>query len=494
MEKDVLVIGGGINGVGVAADLAGRGLAVVLCEMGDLASGTSSASSRLIHGGLRYLENFEFGLVRESLQERSILRTLAPHLVKLQPFVMPHLPWLRPYWLLRAGLFMYDHLASDPRFPASTSLNANQISDLELKLPIDKALRYYDCTEDDSRLTVHVALLAKQHGAEILPRTQVVSTQRADHGWQVVIKNTVTNESQNLHVKVIVNAAGPWVQQVANDILNISTKQKMKLVKGSHIIVPRLFTHDQAFILQNQDQRVVFLIPYLADFTLIGTTEVVLEKVEQPINISTAELEYLCDLTNQFVTRPITPNDVINQYAGIRPLHDDKNNLTRKVSRDYALDVNDDIENAPAISIFGGKITTYRHLAEKVGDMLHKYFPHAGPAWTKTAFLPGGDFLNADVDGYTQVLIAQYPNIPANLLQHYVNTYGTRTMDLLLQVTNISSLGQHFGALLYQLEVDYLIAHEWAQTVEDILWRRGKQGLWLNTEQVRELELYIAKY
>ena len=491
MHKDLLVIGGGINGVGIAADAAGRGLSVVLCEMGDLAGATSSASSRLIHGGLRYLETKEFGLVRESLLERSALSRNAPHLVKLQPFVLPHCPWLRPYWLIRLGLFIYDHLAFDPRIPTSSALSTQELAKLELKDQYTKALQYYDCTEDDSRLVVHVALLAKQHGAEILTNTKLVKAVRKDDGWLVtLIKN---NEPVVYTVKAIVNASGPWVQEVANNILNIPTKYKIKLVKGSHIIVPKLFSHKKAFILQNKDGRVVFVIPYLNDFTLIGTTDILLDHIENPVIVSDQEIKYLCEITNQFLQTPITPADVISKYAGIRPLHDNDQAQASKVTRDHVLDINEDIIQAPVISIFGGKITTYRNLAEIVCNKLRDYFPQAGKAWTKRAYLPGGYFLNDDVESFRRYLTSIFPNLAPKLLNHYLDNYGTRVGDLLREVKDLEDLGKHFGHLLYQREVDFLVENEWATTAEDILWRRGKLGLWFKGQEVKALEYYLAR-
>lgn len=492
MDKDLLIIGGGINGVGIAADAAGRGLSVVLCEMGDLASATSSASSRLIHGGLRYLENFEFKLVRESLLERSILLRNAPHLVKLQPFVLPHCPWLRPYWLIRAGLFIYDHLAYNPHIPTSETLTKTELTQLELKQQYTKAARYYDCTEDDSRLVIHVALLAQQHGAEILSQTKLVKAVRKDNGWLVtLVKN---NEVKVYNVKAIVNAAGPWVQQVANNILNIQTQHTVKLVKGSHIIVPKLFKHHEAFILQNQDGRIVFLIPYLKDFTLIGTTDVLLDNIESPVTVTPEEIDYLCAITNQFVTTPISPKDIINKYAGIRPLQDNHKSQASKITRDYVLDLNVIDSQAPVISVFGGKITTYRHLAEQAVNKLAAFFPALGKPWTKQAYLPGGYFLNEDIDSFKQYLITVYPTLPPKLLLHYVNNYGTRCGDILHNVHDVADLGQHFGALLYQREVDFLLEYEWATCAEDILWRRGKMGLWFTPDQVKNLDNYLAGY
>jgi glycerol-3-phosphate dehydrogenase len=494
MEQDLLVIGGGINGVGVAADAAGRGLRVTLCEMSDLSSGTSSASSRLIHGGLRYLETYDFKLVRESLVERSILTRLAPHLIHLQPFVMPHCPQLRPYWMLRLGLFIYDHLSYDPGIPSCRGLNSQEIATLQLKSNYNKALEYYDCTEDDSRLVLHVALLAQQQGATIMPRSKIVAAHRMQNGWHVTLEQTKANGRLNtlhLHCKAIVNAAGPWAQKVANEILGIKTAHKIKLVKGSHLVVPRIFNHDKAFILQHTDGRVIFLLPYLRDFTLIGTTDILLNTIENPPIVSDAEIQYLCDVTNKFVQNTITPEQVLYKYAGIRPLFDDNHKDASKISRDYVIDT-DDVA-APVFTIFGGKITTYRHLAEVLCNKLTKYFPNCGAAWTKDAYLPGGDFQDNDIDSFRHNLIKDHENLPPRVLMHYVNNYGTRALDIIADIQNTIDLGIHFGALLYQCEVDYLVKHEWARTAEDILWRRGKMGLWFNSSQVQALEQYLAR-
>ncbi len=492
MDKDILVIGGGINGTGVAADAAGRGLSVVLCEMGDLASGTSSASSKLIHGGLRYLENADFSLVKESLRERKILSRLAPHLIKQQAFIMPHCPWLRPYWIIRTGLFMYDFLSHDSNIPTSRAINAKELNSLELKKQYTKALQYYDCTEDDSRLVLHVALLARQHGAEILPRTKLVKAVRKNSGWLVSLLHGQDLKVYN--VKAIVNTGGPRVQQIATELLNINPKLTVRLVKGSHIVVPKLFNHDKAFILQNKDKRVVFVIPYMNNFTLIGTTDVLLDHIEQPVTVSDAEINYLCEITNQFLQQTVAPKDIVYKFAGIRALHDQGDIAASKMSRDFALDINEDQANAPVISVFGGKITTYRNLAEHVVNQLLKYFPKAGKAWTKKAYLPGGYFPNDDLVGFTKHIHNNYAPIPAQLLSHYINTYGTRVIDVLMNSHRMSDLGQHFGANLYQREVDYLVQNEWAVTAEDILWRRGKQGLFLSPQETERLVNYLASW
>lgn len=490
MDKDLLVIGGGINGVGTAADAAGRGLSVVLCDMGDLASATSSASSKLIHGGLRYLEQGDIKLVRESLRERRILTNLAQHLIKPHPFVIPHCPWLRPMWMLRAGLFMYDHLTYDKRIPKSTTVSQAEVIQLELKPEFTKAVQYYDCITDDSRLVINVALLAKQHGAEIFPRTKLVKAIRKEDGWVVsLIQN---NDLKVLHVKAIVNATGQWVEHVAAEILDLKPNVNLKLVRGSHIVVPKLFNHGKALVLQNKDERVVFVIPYLNDFTLIGTTDILLDQIEQPAIVSDEECAYLCDTVDQYLQHTITPKDILYKYAGVRTLHANNEKAPSKMTRDYALDIDDSNINAPAISIFGGKLTTYRSLAEHVVNNLKKYFPNLGKPWTAKAYLPGGYFPNDDLAAFTQHMLKTYAPLPPDILKYYVNNYGTRSVELLMNSHNISDLGQHFGGMLYKREVDYLVQHEWAQSAEDILWRRGKQGLWLSAEQVQNLEKYLS--
>lgn len=489
MDKDLLVIGGGINGVGTAVDAAGRGLSTVLCESNDLSSGTSSNSSKMIHGGLRYLAYGELGLVYESLRERRILSRLAPHLIKPQSFVMPSCDWSTPFWLLRAGLFIYDHLAHDTNMPASKILNLQELASLELKPQCKKALEYYDCITDDSRLVIDLAVLAKQHGAEILSRAKLVKALRKDSGWIVTLLHK--QDLKVFNVKAIVNASGPWIEQVNTDILDIPSKVGLRLVKGSHIIVRRIFKHKHALILQNKDGRVVFIMPYQDNFTLIGTTDILLDSLEEHPAISTEEIKYLCDVTNQFLQHEITEKEIIHQYSGIRALHGSESTPAKKMSRDYVLDINDSNGNTPVICIYGGKITTYRHLAEKVVDNLKKYFPNLGKPWTTKAYLPGGYFPHNDLQGFIQHMLTVHARLPQNLILHYVNTYGTRSIELLMNAQSISDLGKHFGGLLYQREVDYLVEQEWALTAEDILWRRGKQGLWFSPIEVQDLEDYL---
>lgn len=491
MDKDLLVIGGGINGVGVAADAAGRGLSVALCEMGDLASATSSASSKMIHGGLRYLENGEISLVRQSIRERSILMRIAPHLVRAKGFVMPHCPWLRPMWLLRAGLFMYDNLTFDRMVPASKKASAADLAKFGLKPEFKQAVEYFDCITDDSRLVVNVALLAKQHGAEIMPRTRLVKAIRKEDHWSVSLMQN--NDLKVLNVKAIVNATGPWVMHVAENVLDLKPKNNLKWVKGSHIVVRKLFDQNKGLVLQNKDGRIVFVIPYYKDFTLIGTTDVLLDHIEQPVTVSDAEVDYLCEIVNQFMQQSISPKDIVHKFAGIRSLHADEETPASKMTREYILDIDERDIKTPAISIIGGKITTYRNLAEIVVNNLQRTFPNLGKPWTTKAYLPGGFFPNDDLAAFTQHILKTYAPLPPDLLIHYVNTYGTRAVEVLMNSHNLVDLGTHFGGKLYKREVDYLVQQEWAQTAEDILWRRGKQGLWFTPEQVQALENYLSQ-
>lgn len=487
MHRDLLVIGGGINGVGTAADAAGRGLSVVLCEMGDLASGTSSASSKMIHGGLRYLEHREFGMVRQSLRERNYLLHNAAHLITPQRFVIPVDPAMRPYWQLRAGLWLYDCLATGSGLPSSAALSLEEFG---LQPEFSRGLSYYDCTVDDARLVLHVALQARQHGAEILPRTKFIKATRQAKNWIVTLQQD--QKTLEYTVDAIVNTAGPYVQNVDNNILHINTEHKMRLIKGCHIIVPKLFAHDDALVLQNTDTRIIFIIPYCGKFSLIGTTEV---RVDSPddLSISEVEIEYLCENVNRALNnKTISRADIIHKFSGIRPLYDDHHAEPKDNSRDFVLDV--DINKAPLISLFGGKLTTYRHTAEQICNQLQKLMPRCGEAWTEDAFLPGAHFPNDDFQLFAKHIYKIYANLPQPLLDHYLQNYGTRLTNLLQNVHNVGNLGEHFGGLLYRREVDFLHQEEWAKTAEDILWRRGKQGLFFTPDQVKSLDDYLKRF
>lgn len=486
MDADLLVIGGGINGVGTAADAAGRGLNVILCEMGDLASGTSSASSNLIHGGLRYLEHGKFGLVRQALRERNLLCKHAAHLISSQPFLLPLSPNIRSPWLLRVGLSIYDMLAWGSSLPKTSS---TIIKDSGLKAEYHHAFKYYDCKVDDSRLVLHVALQAHEHGAQIFTHTEIIKAQRTEKHWLVTLKNK--GEIKQYAVKAIVNAAGPYAQHVANNILHVHTKHKMRLIKGSHILVPRLFAHNNALALQNPDKRNIFVIPYMDNFSLIGTTEVTVDNPND-LHVCTEEVEYLCTSVNNFVSDPISTKDIIHKYTGIRPLYNDENINPSQNSREFVLDVDD--KQAILITLFGGKLTTFRHTAEQICNVLQQHIPKCGTPWTDTAYLPGGRFPNEDKDIFKRHVQKVYATLPAELLEHYFSNYGTRITNLLTSIHSQANLGEHFGGFLYKREVDFLIQHEWAQTAEDILWRRGKQGLLFNNKQKERLSKYLDSY
>jgi glycerol-3-phosphate dehydrogenase len=467
---DLLVIGGGINGAGIARDAAGRGLSVLLAEKDDLASATSSSSSKLIHGGLRYLEQYEFRLVAEALAEREVLLRVAAHLVWPIRFVMPHVPELRPRWMIRAGLFLYDHLARRASLPGSRSVSLHNSG---LKPQLQHGFEYSDCRVDDARLVVANAMGARELGATVLTRTEVKSARRDGGLWKVELGN-----QPPLTARAIVNAAGPWVKAVLQEHLSQSSADNVRLVKGSHMVVRRLYEGDHAFILQNDDRRVVFMIPYGDEHTLVGTTDVTERAPDHPA-ASEAEISYLCRAVNRYLARPVSPADVVWSYAGIRPLHDDGSADPSEVTRDYALRVYDVGGTAPVLSVFGGKITTFRRLAEEAVDRLAAYFPHMGPAWTQTRALSGSDFGGAPRQEARDAFFARHSRIPEAVLRPIFRRHGAHADA----VVGDGDLGEHFGAGLSEREVRYFRDHEWAQSAEDVLWRRSKAGLLMSQAQ-----------
>lgn len=484
---DLLVIGGGINGVGIAADAAGRGLDVVLCESNDLASATSSASTKLIHGGLRYLEQYEFSLVRKALTEREVLLRNAPHIITPLRFQLPHRSHLRPRWMIRAGLFLYDFLGKRVTLPSSRSLNFS--ADSPLVPSIRNGFEYSDAWVDDARLVVLVAKLAQEHGAQILVRKQCVEAIEEQGLWRVSLRDTRTGQIEKITVRALVNAAGPWVEIVSKAVLPLRAHEPIRLVKGCHIVVPRLFASPEAFLLQNSDGRVVFVIPYEQDFTLIGTTEEELTGDPANARISDWEVDYLVAITNEYFKNKISKEDVLHVFAGVRPLLADEETNASKVSRDYTLAL--DTSGAPLLTVYGGKITTYRLLGESAVEKLRKIFPHLKENWTEQAALPGGDF-------ESQIKLAQQialeaPWLPDATLRRWVGSYGTLSYRILAGATGIEDLGRDFGHGLSAREVDYLCTEEWAQDAEDILWRRTKLGMLFNEQQKAELENYLAQ-
>jgi glycerol-3-phosphate dehydrogenase len=491
---DLIVIGGGINGCGVARDAAGRGLSVVLCEMGDLASSTSSWSTKLVHGGLRYLEYYEFRLVREALTEQEVLWALAPHIIRPMRFVLPHRPGLRAAWALRLGLFLYDHIGGRKRLRGTRTLRLN--SDplgRPLKAGVfDTGFEYSDCRVDDSRLVVLNARDAADRGAEIRCRTLVESAERAVDHWVVRVRHQRTGAIDTLRARALINAAGPWVETVLSGRLLLKPKARTRLVQGSHIVVRKLYDHNRAYILQNPDGRIIFTIPFEDGLTLIGTTDQDYEGDPSKATASAEEVAYLCEAVSQNFARPVTVGDVVWSYSGVRPLYDDGASEAKAATRDYVLEV-DAAGRPPVVSIFGGKITTYRRLAEEVLRRLEQALPQLAhrKGWTANAPLPGGDF---PVDGLRDVernLGQSYPFLAERDASRLARAYGTRARRVLGDARQWSDLGMRFGATLTEAEVRHLAEQEWAQTAEDVVWRRSKLGLIMTPDQLRELALWM---
>jgi glycerol-3-phosphate dehydrogenase len=474
---DLLIVGGGINGAGIARDAAGRGLSVLLVEQSDLASATSSASSKLIHGGLRYLEQYEFRLVREALAEREVLLSLAPHIAWPLTFVLPHDASLRPTWMIRAGLFLYDHLAPRSRLPGSRGLDLTRDpAGQALRASYTRGFAYSDAWVDDSRLVVLNALDAQERGAAVRTRCRFLHARPDEGVWSAVVQGK-TGAPATVRARVIVNAAGPWVDQVLRTGFRRAGPANIRLVKGSHIVVPRLHDGEHAYILQNPDRRIVFVIPYEQAFTLIGTTDVLYEDDPAKVAIGASETQYLCEAVNRFLAKPVSPEDVVWSYAGVRPLYNDAAANPSAMTRDYVFDVQAGEGQPPVLSIFGGKITTYRRLAEHALEKLKPHLPAMRPAWTGRAPLPGGDMPGGDFDAFLTDLARRKPWLPPSLARRLARAYGTRVEQLLGGAGALSDLGEDLGAGLTEREVDYLVETEWAETAEDVLWRRSKLGL-----------------
>ncbi len=491
---DLLVIGGGINGTGIARDATGRGLRVLLCEKGDLAEATSSSSTKLIHGGLRYLEYYEFRLVHEALAERERLLKIAPHIIWPLRFVLPHDKGLRPAWVLRLGLFLYDHLARLRTLPGSKSVDLRRSPEgAPLQDRLTKGFLYSDCWVEDSRLVVLNAIDAAERGATVRTRTAVVSARRDGDAWTATLQEAATGRKETVRAKVVVNAAGPWVSETLGQTLGINSKAAVRLIKGSHIVTRKLYEGDQAYILQNPDKRIIFAIPYERDFTLIGTTDVPFEGDPGPVTISDNETTYLCESLNRFFKTQITPKDVVWTYSGVRPLFDDAAENASAVTRDYVLDIEDQAGTLPVLSVFGGKITTYRRLAEHALEKLAPYLPPLGKTWTADKALPGGDLPAGGFDAYLAAFAKRYSFLSEHMTRRLVRDYGTRAERIVGTAETLSDLGELFGTELTGAEVDYLVQNEWACASRDILWRRSKLGLRLSKEDVARLDDYLAK-
>jgi len=488
---DTFIIGGGINGVGLAADLSGRGLSVCLVEKNDLASATSQSSSKLIHGGLRYLEHFEFRLVKESLRERRVLLQNAPHLVKPLRFVMPYHRQLRPAWLIRLGLFLYDFLDGSDTLPRCKSIQFQEDGLNPLNHTYKKGFEYYDCKVDDARLVVSVAKTAENKGAKILPRTRFVRAAREGDVWHIHVEHE-DKHIESLYARSIVNVAGPWVEQVESEGFNIKAKGAVRLIKGSHIVVPKLYDGDHAYILQHRDGRVIFVIPFERNYNLIGTTDEPYEGDPALVAISEDEVLYLCNAVNAYFKQAISPDAVAWAYAGVRPLKNDGQSAAAKVTRDYSFELSDHHGKAPLLTVIGGKLTTYRKLAESACDKLRPYFPQMGKPWTASAPLAGGELKSVSCAEYMQKITAKFPWLPEALRSRYLNHYGNNIEVLLQNCQKIEDLGEAFGAGLYQKEIEYLVKHEWARTADDILWRRTKLGLHLPQAARRRVADYLT--
>lgn len=489
-DTDILIVGGGINGTGIARDAAGRGLSVVLCEQDDLAAHTSSASTKLIHGGLRYLEQYEFRLVAKALAERQVILRLAPHITWPLRFVLPHESHLRPVWMIRLGLLLYDRLGPSHRTLAdSHAVNLRRhVSGEPLKRQFSRGFVYSDGWVQDARLVILNAMDAADRGADIRVRTRCVSAHVVDGIWHAQLQDG-SGHNHSVRARVLVNACGPWAGRFLGHVLQRENHPDIRLVKGSHIVVPRMFEHDHAYIFQQPDQRIVFAIPYESRFTLIGTTDVEFDGDPAKVQIEDAEVQYLCEAVNRYFSKQLTPGDVVWSYSGVRPLQADENADASSASRDYRIDL-DRSQCAPLLNVFGGKITTYRRLGEEAVDRLGEAIGMARPAWTETgAPLPGGDF--ADAERLLRAWSSRWPWLPVSLAQRWLRHYGTRTERLLEGVGDIGGLGTHFGGGLYQAEVDYLVREEWARTGDDILWRRTKLGLQMDADAVQRLREYL---
>jgi len=482
---DILVVGGGINGAGVARDAAGRGLSVVLCEQGDFAGATSSASTKLIHGGLRYLEYYEFRLVAEALREREHLLDIAPHISRPMRFVMPHVKGLRPRWMIRLGLWLYDHLGGRISLPHSRGVDLRAMGPSGgLRADIARGFAYSDAWVDDARLVVLNLLSAQEHGARILGRTRLESADRRDGAWVCALRRLSDGAPVTLRARAIVNAAGPWVADV-DRMLNPGGGRAhagVRLVRGSHIVVPRQYEGEHAYILQNDDRRIVFMIPYEGRYTLIGTTDVPQADMRHGVEISAEEEIYLLRAVNAYLARPVAAQDIVWRYSGVRPLFDDESDNPSAVTRDYTLVV-DDRQGLPCLSVYGGKITTYRRLAESVLERLAPWVRSGRGSWTAGQALPGGEFARAGRDRVLAELRARYPGLDPAYLERLFARHGLRSVDVLGEAGRMADLGRDFGGGLTEREANFFICHEWAQQAQDILWRRTKCGLHMSAAE-----------
>lgn len=489
---DIFVIGGGINGCGIARDAAGRGYSVYLAEMNDLASGTSSCSTKLIHGGLRYLEHYEFRLVREALMEREVLWKNAPHIIWPMRFVLPYAKSLRPAWLIRLGLFLYDHIGGRKLLPATRTLDMrSDAAGKPLKPIFSRAFEYSDGWVNDARLVVLNARDAADRGATIRTRAKVTSARRDNGHWTIRVEDQRNGATEEVKARLIVNAAGPWIDHVLAETVGQHNVHNVRLVQGSHIVVRKKFDDPRAYFFQNRDGRIIFSIPYEDEFTLIGTTDRDYDGDPHEVKITQAETDYLCDAASEYFAEPVKPEHIVWTYSGVRPLYDDGATKAQEATRDYVLKAEGREGQAPIVNIFGGKITTYRRLAESMLEIIEKHLGSKGKPWTVSAALPGGEFAVTGFDAEVAKLKSAYPFLEPGFARRLTRLYGTRAKTLLGAAKSEADLGHNFGSDLYEAEVRYLVEHEWAVTAEDVLWRRTKRGLKLSKEQAEALEEFL---
>lgn len=495
MTFDIAIIGGGVNGCGIAREASLRGASVFLCEMNDLASATSSASTKLIHGGLRYLEYYEFRLVREALAEREVLWAMAPHIIRPLRFVLPYHKGLRPAWYLRLGLFLYDHLGGRRELPGTTRVD---LEGSPIGAPLKRGessfgFEYSDCWVDDARLVALNAVHAAELGAVVKTRTRALGAERAGDAWSMTLEDAATGERSQIRAKVLVNAAGPWVSEVLDWLPAHREKAHVRLVQGSHIVVPKLYDHDRCFIFQNADNRIIFSLPYERDYTLIGTTDLDYSGNPGDVKASAKEIDYLCSAASEYFAAPVEREHVVWSYSGVRPLYDDGASVAQAATRDYLLEL-DVADDLPLLSVFGGKITTYRRLALHALEKLSAHLPGSFERdWKRIEPLPGGDF---PMKGFAQLadkLRRDYPWLDAGHAERLARSYGTRASEILGAARSAADLGHSFGATLYAAEVDYLMRAEWARTAADLAWRRSKLGLRMSEAEMAALDRYMNR-
>ncbi len=478
-QFDIFIVGGGINGCGIARDATGRGYRVGLAEMNDLASGTSSGATKLIHGGLRYLEHYEFRLVREALMEREVLWAMAPHIIWPMRFVLPyHKGGIRPAWLIRLGLFLYDHLGGRKLLPPTKTLDMTRDpAGKPLKALFTKAFEYSDGWVNDARMVVLNAMDAKERGASIWVRTKVTFARRDQDIWHIGLEDRKTGQKSEVTARMLVNAAGPWVDKVLQGSLGRNDAHNVRLVQGSHIVVKKKFDDPRAYFFQNPDNRIIFAIPYENDYTLIGTTDQDYQGDPGHVKITDGEIQYLCEAASEYFTEPVRREDIVWSYSAVRPLFNDGASKAQEATRDYVLNVEGSAGEAPLLNIFGGKLTTYRRLAESAMEKIGQAIGAMGEKWTAKSSLPGGDFPTNGYEAEVAKLSTRYPFLDRGLSQRLIRLYGTRAYKLLEGARSLADLGKCFGSDVYEAEVIYLMAQEWASTADDVLWRRTKRGL-----------------